>query len=85
MARKIPFSVDITGSFVYSEALVEAAAQDLAGMPEYEGCQTAAYAPELLKPFRKVKRYDYEMTGIVYPAHGDENILIDYGIVEKAE
>ena len=78
----VEFGTDI---YEVTEALVEAAAQDLAGMPEYEGCQTAAYAPELLKPFRKVKRYDYEMTGIVYPAHGDENILIDYGIVEKAE
>ena len=78
----VEFGTDI---YEVTEALIEAVAQDLAGMPEYEGCRTAANAPEVVKPFRKVKRYNYEMMGIVYPAHGDENILIDYGIVEKAE
>ena len=29
-----------------TDALVKAAADDLAGMPEYERCETAAYAPE---------------------------------------
>ena len=57
----------------------------LAGMPEYEHCETAAYAPEPVKDFRKVRRYQYEMTGIVYPPNADKNILIDYGIVEAEE
>ena len=75
-----------------ADALIKAAADDLAGMPEYEHCETAAYAPEPVKDFRKVrryqyetKRYAYEMTGIVYPTHADKNILIDFGIVEKEE
>ena len=54
-------------------------------MPEYERCETAAYAPEPTKDFRKVRRYQYEMTGIVYPPNADKNILIDFGIVEKEE
>ena len=54
-------------------------------MPEYEKFETAAFAPEPIKDFRKVKRYAYEMTGIVYPTHADKNILIDFGIVEEAE
>lgn len=29
-----------------TDALIKAAADDLAGMPEYERCETAAYAPE---------------------------------------
>ena len=29
-----------------ADALIKAAADDLAGMPEYEHCETAAYAPE---------------------------------------
>ena len=68
-----------------ADALIKAAADDLAGMPEYEHCETAAYAPEPVKDFRKVRRYQYEMTGIVYPPNADKNILIDYGIVEAEE
>ena len=75
------------GQDIYSvtDALIKAAADDLAGMPEYEKFETAAFAPEPIKDFRKVKRYAYEMTGIVYPTHADKNILIDFGIVEEAE
>ena len=68
-----------------TDALIKAAADDLAGMPEYEHCETAAYAPEPIKDFRKVLRYQYEMTGIVYPPNADKNILIDFGIVEADE
>ena len=68
-----------------TDALIKAAADDLAGLPEYEKYETAAFSPERTKDFRKVKRYAYEMTGIVYPTYGDKNILIDFGIVEGAE
>ena len=68
-----------------TDALIKAAVDDLAGMPDYEKYETAAFAPEPVKDFRRVKRYDYEMTGIVYPTHADKNILIDYGIIEEAE
>lgn len=68
-----------------TDALIKDAADDLSTMPEYEHCETAAFAPEPVKDFRRVKRYQYEMTGIVYPPHADKNILIDFGIVEKAE
>lgn len=71
--------------YAVTDALIKAAADDLAGMPEYEKFETAAFAPEPIKDFRKVKRYAYEMTGIVYPTHADKNILIDFGIVEEAE
>ena len=63
-----------------ADALIKAAADDLAGMPEFEH-----YTPEPIKDFRKVRRYQYEMTGIVYPPNADKNILIDYGIVETEE
>lgn len=71
--------------YAVTDALIKAAADDLAGMPEYEKFETAAFAPEPIKDFRKVKRYAYEMTGIVYPTHADKNILIDFGIVEEEE
>ena len=56
---------------------------DLAEMPEYAHCKTAAYAQEPVKSFRRVRRYRYEMTGIVYPKYAEENVLIDYGIIEE--
>ena len=34
------------------------------------------------KDFRRVKRYQYEMMGIVYPQYAEKNILIEYGITE---
>ena len=71
--------------YAVTDALIKAAADDLAGMPEYEKFETAAYAPEPVRAFRRVKRYDYEMPGIVYPTQADRNILIDFGIVEEAE
>ena len=71
--------------FELTDALIRAVRDDLAEMPEYAHCETAAYAPELVKSFRRVKRYRYEMTGIVYPKYAKENILIDYGIIEEEE
>ena len=65
-----------------TDALIKAAADDLAGMPEYEPFETAAFAPEPIKDFRRVKRYQYEMMGIVYPQYAEKNILIEYGITE---
>ena len=68
-----------------ADALIHAGRDDLAGMPEYAHCETAAYAPEPVKSFRRVRRYRYEMMGIVYPKYAEKNILIDYGVIEEAE
>ena len=67
------------------DALIKDVADDLAGDTKYAGCETSAYAPEPIKDFRKVKRYDYEMLGIVYPHHSETNVLIDYGIIVESE
>lgn len=68
-----------------TDSLIRAVRDDLAEMPEYAHCETAAYAPERAESFRRVKRYQYEMTGIVSPKYAEKNILIDYGIMEEAE
>ena len=68
-----------------TDALIRAVRDDLAEMPEYAHYETAAYAPKPVKPFRRVKWYRYEMMGIIYPKYAEENILIDYGIVEEEE
>ena len=68
-----------------TDALIKVASDELAVLPEYVMFETASFAPEPIKSYRRVKCYAYEMTGIVYPTHGDENILIDFGIVEEAE
>ena len=67
------------------DALIKYVADDLAGDEKYAGCETAAYAPEPVKDFRKVKRYAYEMMGIVYPPRAETNVLIDFGIIEESE
>lgn len=68
-----------------ADALIRAVRDDLAEMPEYAHCETAAYAPEPVKSFRRVRRYQYEVTGIVYPQYAERNILINYGIIEEEE
>ena len=64
--------------------LIQAVREDLAELPEYRDCETAAYAPEPIASARRVKRYQYEIRGIVYPRAG-LNILYDYGVMEKTE
>ena len=71
--------------FDVTDSLIRAAADDLAGLPEYAGCETAAMAPEPIESFRRVKKYQYEMLGIVYPPKGKENFLVDFGIVEACD
>lgn len=68
-----------------TDALIKDVAEDLAGMPEYAHCETFAYAPEPVQDYRSVRRYQYEMRGIVSPPYAKENILIDYGIMEADE
>lgn len=66
-----------------TEALMKAAENDLAGTPGYEHCQVVVHAPEPIQIFRKVKRYDFEMLGVVCPPNASQNILIEFGITEK--
>ena len=64
-----------------ADALIRAVRDDLA----YTHCETAAYAPEPIQEHRRVRRYQYEMMGVVYPQYAEKNILIDYGVIEEAE
>ena len=68
-----------------ADALIHAVRDDLAEMPEYVHCETAAYAPEPVKSFRRVRRYRYDRMGIVYPEYAEENILMDHGMMEEEE
>ena len=68
-----------------ADALIRDVRDDLAEMPEYAHCETAAYAPEPIQEHRRVRRYQYEMMGVVYPQYAEKNILIDYGVIEEAE
>ena len=79
-------AVEIGGSIEeVTDALIRAVQDDLAAMPEYAHCETAAYVPEPVQEHRRVRRYQYEMMGIVYPQYAEKNILIDYGVIEEAE
>ena len=79
-------AVEIGGSIEeVTDALIRAVRDDLAEMPKYAHCETAAYAPEPVQEHRRVRRYQYEMMGIVYPQYAEKNILMDYGVIEEAE
>ena len=71
--------------YAATDPLVRAVTDDLAGMPEYARCETTSFAPELVQPYRKVKRYNYVMVGQVIPPNAPENILIEYGVIEENE
>ena len=63
---------------------IENGKDDLQESEEYRNFKATAYAPEPVNTnIRRVKRYDYEMLGIVMPTNADKNILIDYGIIEE--
>lgn len=79
-------AVEIGGSIEeVTDALIRAVRDDLAEMPEYAHGETAAYVPEPVQEHRRVRRYQYEIMGIVYPQYAEKNILIDYGVIEEAE
>ena len=65
-------------------SVIHAVIDDLQESEEYRNYKATAYAPEPINTnIRRVKRYDYEMLGIVMPTNADKNILIDYGIIEE--
>ena len=66
-------------------ALVKAVTDELINSPEYDKCDAWANAQEEIGSFRRVKRYNYEMLGVVSPPNAPENILIDFGIIETDE
>ena len=67
------------------DVLIRAVGDDLKKKKEYAHCDTAAYALEPVQEHRRVRRYQYEMMGIVYTQYAEKNILIDYGVIEEAE
>lgn len=50
-----------------TDALIKDVADDLSAMPEYQHCETAAFAPEPVEDFRRVKRYQYEIRVLSVP------------------
>lgn len=78
----VEFGSDI---FDATDDLIRAVNDELGNDPEYEGCHTYANAPEMVHSTRRVKRYDYEMLGVISPPNAPKNILIDFGIIECDE
>ena len=66
-----------------AEKLMDAAIEDLSCLPQYEQYEIDAYAPEDVDPMRKVKRYQYVITGVAFGADQGLNALIEYGIIEE--
>ena len=54
-------------------------------MPEYERCRVVAYPPKMIDNAGHDYPYTYRMRGVVMPRYAAQNIIIDYGIIEKKE
>lgn len=77
----VEYGADI---FDVTDKLIKAIEDDLSSSPEYKGCRTCAYPPKVIQPdSRRVKRYQYEISGIVLPPHAPKNIVIEFGVVEE--
>ena len=68
-----------------SDNLMKAVTDDAEGLEKYQsgGWRASAYVPTLVQGFRKVKRYAYEITVVVYPSFGEKNDIIEYGVIEE--
>ena len=67
--------------------LMKAATDDAAGLEKYQQgkWRAEAYAPSSIDGHRKVKRYAYEITVVVYPSVGEKNDIIEYGVTEEPD
>ncbi len=68
-----------------TDTIIQAVTDDLSGNPEYAGCDVFAYAPEVMEESKRTRRYQYHVTGVVSPVSAKENILVNYGIIEREE
>lgn len=68
-----------------TDIIIRAVTDDLSGNPEYAGCEVFAYAPEPMNQSKRTRKYQYHVTGVVSPVSAKENILVNYGIIEREE
>ena len=72
----VEYGKDIYGT---TDRLIQAVCEDLSENPEYAKCETYADPPDELEG---ASPYQYQMCGIVSPAHAETNTVIYYGITE---
>ena len=66
--------------YVVSGALLKAAREDAGELEKYQrGFTAAAFDPEPIQH----SRYSYHITAVLYPEYGEQNDLIEYGVVEE--
>jgi hypothetical protein len=68
-----------------TDTIIRTVTDDLSGNPEYSGCEVFAYAPEPTEASKRTRRYQYHVTGVVSPVSAKENILVNYGVIEREE
>ena len=76
------------GKDVYdaTDRLIKAAKDDALGLDKYQkGFSAAVYAPRLLEDCNEDNQYTYSIMAVLCPEYGEENDLIDYGIIEEDE
>jgi len=67
------------------EDLIRAIVDELSGTEEYKGYQFTAElceSKEILGLYTN-QEFNYRMHGIAMPAYGKENLLVDFGVIEK--
>ena len=70
--------------YAATDKLIKAVCDDAIGMEKYQkGYTASAYAPQPVEDHRRVKRYAYYLTAILSPEYGEENDLIEYGVIEE--
>lgn len=69
-----------------TDALIRAVNAELSGSSQdYPGCEVYSYAPEVMESYHRTKRYQYRMTGVISPENAEENVLVEFGIMETEE
>lgn len=68
-----------------TDALIQAVNDELSGSQEYPGSEVCSYAPEVMESYRRTKRYQYHMTGVISPQNAEENVLVEFGIIETED
>ena len=67
-----------------TDKLIRVINDDATGLPQYEKGYTAfTEPPERIGDTERVKRYQYSMLAILEPDYGEQNDLLEYGIIEE--
>jgi len=80
----VEYGADI---YAVTDNLIRAIVDDLTNTDEFKGYGVTADVPDhpdVLSVYTDME-FTYAMQGIAMPVYGEENLLVDFGIIEKDE